>query len=99
MKEIDDKDNPGQKKLQEEDDWNPVEHAQFDVDIRAKNQILFWLSNEIYNAIDSNLTAHDLWHAFERSMQGADVGTQTQQTLDLWKHLSFKKFPKENLEN
>ncbi|PWA59595.1 hypothetical protein CTI12_AA390000 [Artemisia annua] len=54
-----------QKQLQTEDDLSPNELAQFEADIRAKNLILYWLSNDIYNAIDSNLTAHDLWKALE----------------------------------
>lgn len=32
-------------------------------------------------------------------MQGADVGTQTQQTIALWNNQSFKKLPKESLED
>lgn len=82
-KEIDDPNNPGQKKLQDEDDLSPDELGLFEADIRAKNLILFGLSNEIYNAIDNNLTARDLWQALERLIQGADVVTQTQQTLAL----------------
>ena len=32
-------------------------------------------------------------------MQGADVGTQTQQTLALWNYQSFKQLPEESLED
>ena len=99
MKEIPDTANEGKTRLQTEDDLSPTELAQFEADIRAKNLILYGLSNDIYNAIDSNLTAHDLWKALERLMQGADVGTQTQQTLALWNYQSFKQLPEESLED
>ncbi|PWA43445.1 hypothetical protein CTI12_AA535490 [Artemisia annua] len=99
MKEIPDSANEGQKRLQTEDDLDQAELAQFEADIRAKNLILYGLSNDIYNAIDSNLTAHDLWKALEQLMQGADVGTQTQQTLALWNYQSFKQLPEESLED
>ncbi|PWA85675.1 hypothetical protein CTI12_AA145820 [Artemisia annua] len=99
MKEIADSENEGKKRLQTEDDLDQAELAQFEADIRAKNLILYGLSNDIYNAIDSNLTAHDLWKALERLMQGADVGTQTQQTLALWNYQSFKQLPEESLED
>lgn len=52
--------NEGKTRLQTEDDLIPTELAQFEADIRAKNLILYGLSNDIYNAIDRNLTAHDL---------------------------------------
>lgn len=63
MKEIDDLDNPGQTRLQEEEDLDASELAQYEADIRAKNIILFRLSDENYYAIDSNQIAHDLWKA------------------------------------
>ncbi|PWA53148.1 hypothetical protein CTI12_AA448460 [Artemisia annua] len=96
---IEDPNNKKEKRLQTEDDLNQDELAQFEADICAKNLILYGLSNDIYNAIDSNLTAHDLWKALERLMQGADVGTQTQQTLALWNYQSFKQLPEESLED
>ncbi|PWA78206.1 hypothetical protein CTI12_AA217360 [Artemisia annua] len=69
MKEIDDSEKEGKKRLQTKDDLDQAELAQFEADIRAKNLILYELSNDIYNAIDSNLTAYDLWKALERLMQ------------------------------
>ena len=90
MKEIPDAEHEGKTRLQTKDDLNQAELAQFEADIRAKNLILYGLNNDIYNAIDSNLTAHDLWKALEILMQGADVGTQTQQTLARWNYQSFR---------
>ncbi|PWA72741.1 hypothetical protein CTI12_AA267800 [Artemisia annua] len=99
FKEIDHPNNPGKTRLQEEEDLSEAELTQYGADIRAKNMILFGLSNEIYNAIDSNLIAHDFWKDVERLMQRADVGTQTQQTLALWNYQSFKQLPDEILED
>lgn len=68
MKEIPDTENEGKTRLQTEDDLNPAELAQFEADIHSKNLIMYGISNDIYNSIDSNLTAHDLWKALERLM-------------------------------
>lgn len=96
MKDTDDPANPSQTRLQEED-LDSSELAQYELDIRAKNLLLFGLSNEIYNAIDNNQTSHGLWKALERLIQGANVGAKTQQTLTLWNYQSFKAKPDETI--
>ncbi|GKC96511.1 hypothetical protein Tco_1161953 [Tanacetum coccineum] len=82
--------NEGKIKMQEEEDLSDKELAQYEADIKLKNILMYGLSNEIYNSIDSNQTSKELCNALGRTQHGTDVGVQTQQTLTLWNYQSFK---------
>ncbi|GJY12866.1 hypothetical protein Tco_0382175 [Tanacetum coccineum] len=57
FKEILDPSNEGKMKMQEEEDLSDKELAQSETDIKLKNILMYGLSNEIYNSIDSNQTS------------------------------------------
>ena len=53
-------------RFQTKDDFSADEMNQYEADIGLKDLIFYGLSNDIYNAIDSNQFGHDLWKALER---------------------------------
>ncbi|GJY12693.1 hypothetical protein Tco_0382002 [Tanacetum coccineum] len=75
--------NEGKMKMQEEEDLSDKELAQYEVDIKLKNILIYRLINEIYNSIDLNQTSKELWNALKRTQHGADVGNQNLNVLDI----------------
>ncbi|GJS15413.1 integrase, catalytic region, zinc finger, CCHC-type containing protein [Tanacetum coccineum] len=80
--------------MQEEEGLGDKELAHYETDIKLNNILMYGLSNDIYNSIDSNQTSKESWNALKRTQQGVDIGVHTQQTLTLWNYQSFKAKPR-----
>nr|GEV03734.1 hypothetical protein [Tanacetum cinerariifolium] len=61
------------------------------------NSIQNGLSNDIYSLNVSNVTAKDLWDAFERQMRGSEYGEQDRKAAILYEYETFKAIEGEQL--
>lgn len=63
MKQIVDPKNPEITRLQTDEERNETELDQYRADFCAKLFIVLGLPDEIYQLVDQQYTAHDLWQA------------------------------------